>query len=156
MRGFADRIRRRVLGLVYADPTFSELLSSSFLLVWSAMLAASAVLDGVPATFDSSPSYRHLAEVAAVLPLPAGWPREWSWSAACLAVGVLQAGGSLLECRATRRQSNFAACLLWGLVAGLLIKGNPSATGGLVYGLVAVANAFAFWQVRARDVRLVG
>lgn len=111
--------------LLRRDIELVELLSAFGLLGWGLWLA-----NPWTAVFAGTRAYALMSDVAP----------EWVWASVYVLFGLVQYL-SLLSGRPRLRQSGCMAALAgWTCIAYMVARGNPTSTGIVTYGLLALAN----------------
>lgn len=125
----AERVWRRVVGILDGDPSLSELYATLPGLIWGLVLLLSSC------TFCTSATYGHIGRVP-----------EQAWGALFLAHAVVAIGAWLAEAWTLRRLSMMAAVWIWTTVLVGLIAATP-ATTAWVYVTPAIAALIASVQL---------
>lgn len=124
-----ETLRFRFLRIFRFPPSGTDFISAFAALGWVVGLI-------IITPSDSTMTY---AEMEKILPLEI-------WSTVFVILFVLQCGSLLKTPCLYRSTVSFSAAGIWALVSGLTFIATPWMPGPWVFGVIAIANAWAFGQ----------
>lgn len=126
---YCESLQSRLLKVFRVSSSGTDFISAFAALGWVVGLV-------IVTPFDSTKTY---AEMTYVFPLEV-------WSGIFIALFVAQNISLFQPPTIYRSTVSFIAAGIWGLIAGLTFMATPWMPGPWVFGVIAIANAWAFGQ----------
>lgn len=121
--------------LLRRDIELVELLSGLGLLLWGLWLA-----NPWTSVFAGTRAYALMSDVAP----------EWVWGSVYVLVGAAQYGTLLTGHIRLRQSGCMAALAAWAVITYIVGRGNPTSTGIVIYGLLALSNVLLLMRLEMR------